>query len=125
MKKTDTKVNTKETKVIDASGRTLGRVATEVAFALSGKNKVSFERNVYSGSPVLVTNASKIKITTKKLEELQHARYSGYPGGLRIIKGAETVKTKGYKELISLAVDRMLPSNKLHKEMMKNLKVQE
>jgi large subunit ribosomal protein L13 len=55
-------------KIIDASGKTLGRVATEIAAVLLGKNKASFQRHMYSGSPVSVLNASKIKITNKKLE---------------------------------------------------------
>jgi len=58
----------KEEKVIDASGRTLGRVASEVAMHLMGKTKPTFERNKYSGFPVKVVNASKLKITAKKLE---------------------------------------------------------
>ena len=120
MKKQDKKI---EEKIIDASGRTLGRVSTEVAMSLMGKTKASFERNVYSGFPVKVINASKIKITVKKLEEIFHTRYSGYRGGLRILKGTETKEKKGLKELVKLAVYHMLPGNKLRREMMKNLVV--
>lgn len=112
-------------KTIDASGMAIGRVASIVATALIGKDKVSFVRNMYSGSPVKVVNASKIRITPKKLESLSHNRYSGYPGGLKTISGVYTVKTKGFKELVRLAVDRMLPKNKLKREMLKNLKVEE
>ncbi len=112
-----------EIKTIDASGRTLGRVASEVASFLMGKNKASYERNVYSGSPVKVLNASKLQITTKKLAEIYHARYSGIPGGLRILKGKETMEKKGLKELIRLATYRMLPGNKLRREMMKHLTI--
>jgi len=112
-----------ETKTIDASGRTLGRVASEVALYLMGKNKASFERNVYSGSPVKVVNASKLRITTKKLAEIFHTRYSGIPGGLRIIKGKETAEKEGLKELIKLATYQMLPDNKLRREMMKHLTI--
>jgi large subunit ribosomal protein L13 len=90
-----------------------------------GKDKASFERNVYSGSPVSVINASKIKITAKKLDEIYHTRYSGYRGGLRILKGTETAEKKGMKEMVSLAVYHMLPGNKLRREMVKNLKVQD
>jgi len=111
-------------KTIDAAGKTLGRVASEVAVVLIGKDKVSFVRNAFSGSKVMVINASKIRITPKKLEEIFHTRYSGIPGGLRIIKGTETAKTVGMKEMVRLAVDRMLPGNKLHREMMKNLKIE-
>lgn len=114
---------TTEIKTVDAGGRTLGRVASEVAKSLMGKDKVTFERNTYTGSPVTVVNASKLKITTKKLEEIYHTRYSGVPGGLRILTGTHTAKTKGYKELIKMATEQMLPDNKLRREMMKNLKI--
>jgi len=114
-----------EIKTIDASGRTLGRVASEIAVILMGKNKASYERNVYSGSPVTVVNASKLRITPKKLEEIYHTRYSGMPGGLRILKGTETAEKKGLKELIKLATYQMLPDNKLRREMMKNLKIED
>ena len=117
--------NVKELKIIDASGRTLGRVASEVAFSLMGKTKPTFERNVYSGLPVKVTNASKLRITTKKLEEIYHTRYSGIPGGLRVLTGSHTVSTKGFKELIRLAVEKMLPDNKLSREMMRNLTIED
>jgi large subunit ribosomal protein L13 len=112
-------------KTVDASGQVLGRVASEVAGYLMGKNKPAYVRNKYSGSPVKVINASKIRITPKKLEEIYHTRYSGMPGGLRITKGTETVEKKGYRELIKLAVYHMLPSNKIRREMMKNLTIVE
>ena len=112
-------------KTIDATGRTLGRVASEIAIILMGKTEASYERHIYKGPEVGVINASKIKITAKKLEEIYHTRYSGYRGGLRILKGIETKKTKGMKELVKLAVYHMLPGNKLRREMMKNLKVED
>ncbi len=124
MKKTMTKEK-KEMKTVDAGGRTLGRVASEVAVLLLGKNKATFERNVYSGSPVKVTNASKLRITEKKLAEIYHTRYSGIPGGLRILKGTYTRDTKGLKELIRLATYQMLPGNKLRREMMKHLTIED
>lgn len=119
---------TKETiseSTVDASGRTLGRVASEVASLLMGKNKPSYERNVYSGSPVKVVNASKLRITAKKLEEIYHTRYSGIPGGLRILKAKETVEKRGLKELIRLSTYNMLPDNKLRREMLKHLKIED
>lgn len=124
MKKTETKANKgMDTKTIDASGRTLGRVASEVAMSLMGKTKATFERNVYSGFPVKVINASKLRITPKKLDEIYHTRYSGIPGGLRILKGTETAEKKGLKELIKLATFQMLPGNKLRRIMMKHLTI--
>ena len=114
-----------ETKIIDAQNRTLGRVASEVAMSLMGKTKASFERNKYCGISVKVVNAMKLRITAKKLESIYHTRYSSIPGGLRIIKGTETVLTKGLKELIRLATYQMLPANKLRRTMMKNLKIED
>jgi|SRR3989344_9670151 len=115
----------KEIRIVDASGQTLGRVASEAATFLMGKHQASFERNKYSGVPVKIMNASKLRITTKKLESIYHTRYSGIPGGLRITKGTETAAEKGLKELIKMAIHQMLPKNKLRREMMKNLKIED
>jgi large subunit ribosomal protein L13 len=112
-------------KIIDASGRTLGRVASEAAAILIGKNNTAYERNAYSGSPVKVINASKLRITAKKLAELFHTRYSGYPGGLRVLTGTELFEKKGLKEVIKLSVFGMLPKNKLKKQMMKSFKIED
>src|SRR3989338_6082352 len=84
------KIKNNTIKTIDASGRTLGRVASEVAMSLMGKTKATFERNRYSGVSVKVINASNLAITAKKLDEIFHTRYSGMRGGLRTLKGAET-----------------------------------
>jgi len=119
------KTEAKGIKTIDAAGRTLGRVASEVAMSLMGKTKATFERNIYSGFPVKVINVSKLRITAKKLEEIYHTRYSGIPGGLHILKGTETVEKKGLKELVRLAIFQMLPGNKLRRIMMKNLKIED
>ncbi len=114
-----------EEKTIDAEGRTLGRVASEVATYLMGKTRPSYERHIYSGLNVKVVNASKLKITAKKLEEISHTRYSGSRGGLRVLKGTETAEKKGLKELIKLAIFHMLPGNKLRRTMMKNLNIED
>src|SRR3990167_9495111 len=125
MKKEVKPIKKQDSKTIDATGRTLGRVASEVAMSLMGKTKPSFERNKYSGISVRVVNTSKLRITTKKLAEIYHTRYSGIPGGLRILKGTYTAETKGLKELIRLATYQMLPDNKLRRTMMKNLKIED
>jgi len=122
--KTETQKKKKE-KTVDAQGRTLGRVASEVATFLMGKNSPAFERNVLSGFPVRVINASKIRITPQKLEQITHLKYSGYRGGLRATKGTETIEKKGFKELLRLAIYRMLPGNKLRRDMLKNLKIED
>ena len=119
------KNNSKTIKVIDASGRTLGRVASEVAMSLMGKTKATFERNKYSGFPVKVINAGKLSITAKKLENIYHTRYSGIPGGLRILSGTETVSKRGLSELIKFATEQMLPANKLRRVMMKHFKIED
>ncbi len=116
---------TKEEKTIDASGRALGRIASEAAMSLMGKTKANFERNKYSGLPVRIINAAKLRITTKKLDSLKHSRYSGIPGGLKVESGAETAEKRGMKELIRLATYQMLPDNKLRRTRMKNLKIED
>lgn len=122
MKSAETK---KEVKTIDAAGQTLGRVASRAAVSLLGKDQPGFERNKYSGVPVKIVNASKIRITAKKLATIYHARYSGAPGGLRVISGVETISKKGFRELLKLAIYQMLPDNKLRRAMMKNLEIEE
>jgi len=96
-----------------------------VAMSLMGKTKATFERNKYSGFPVKVINASKLRITAKKLDEIFHTRYSGMRGGLRVLKGTETMEKKGLKELIKLATFQMLPDNKLRRVMMKHLTIED
>ncbi|KKR42892.1 MAG: 50S ribosomal protein L13 [Parcubacteria group bacterium GW2011_GWF1_40_6] len=125
MKNAMKKTEVKEMKTIDASGMALGRVASTVAMSLMGKTKATFERNKYSGFPVKVINASKLRITAKKLDEIFHTRYSGMRGGLRVLKGTETAEKKGLKELIKLATFQMLPDNKLRRVMMKHLTIED
>ena len=125
MKNAMKKTEVKEMKTIDASGMALGRVASTVAMSLMGKTKATFERNKYSGFPVKIINASKLRITAKKLDEIFHTRYSGMRGGLRVLKGTETAEKKGLKELIKLATFQMLPDNKLRRVMMKHLTIED
>ena len=125
MKNAMKKTEAKEMKTIDASGMALGRVASAVAMSLMGKTKATFERNKYSGFPVKVINASKLRITAKKLDEIFHTRYSGMRGGLRVLKGTETMEKRGLKELIKLATFQMLPDNKLRRVMMKHLTIED
>ena len=110
---------------IDATNKSLGRLATEVASILMGKNSVSFVRNAVSGNTVTVTNANKLKVTEKKLTEKTYKHYSGYPGGLKVQNMAHLVERKGYKEVVERAVKGMLPDNKLKKQFLKNLTVEE
>jgi large subunit ribosomal protein L13 len=110
---------------IDATEKTLGRLASEVAALLIGKNKLDYSRNVLSGNTVTVMNAGKLKVSPKKLQEKVYSRYSGYPGGLKQLSMAHVVEKKGYKEALSIAVKGMLPDNKLKKGMMKALTINE
>ena len=108
---------------IDATNKTLGRLATEVATILMGKNDASFVRNAVSQNTVTVTNASKIKVTPKKLLEKTYKRYSGYPGGLTVETMGHVSARKGYREVVALAVKGMLPHNRLGAQQFTKLKV--
>lgn len=112
----------RETHTIDATGKILGRLATEVATLLMGKNKPSFVPYLDTGDFVVVTNASKVKLTGKKMQEKKYTRHSGYPGGLRVETFDKMVVRKpGF--VIEHAVLGMLPGNKLGKAMIKKLTV--
>lgn len=110
---------------VDATNKSLGRLASEVASILMGKNTTSFVKNKVSDNTVLVTNAGKIKVTEKKMMTKTYKSYSGYPGGLKISKMSHVAGVKGFKELVNIAVKGMLPDNKLKKEMLKHLVVTE
>ncbi|MEK7567976.1 MAG: 50S ribosomal protein L13 [Patescibacteria group bacterium] len=110
---------------IDATEQKLGRLASKVAIILMGKNVTTFRKNLFPNNKVKIINASKLSITDRKLEELTHTRYSGYPGGMKQ-KTAKIIKSqKGTEELIRHAVSRMLPKNKHRSSMLKNLSVSE
>lgn len=108
---------------IDAENQKLGRVATQIATLLIGKNQRDFARNTKPTNKVKVVNASKVIITEKKKKEETNTRYSGYPGGLKKPKLEETISKKGAKEVVRLAVSGMLPKNKLRDRMLVNLKI--
>jgi large subunit ribosomal protein L13 len=110
---------------IDATNKSLGRLATEVATILMGKNDPSFARNTLSGNSVTVTNASKIKMRPEKSLEKTYLSFSGYPGGLKERTMAHVIDTKGYREVVTHAVRGMLPDNRLRKDMLKHLTVTE
>ncbi len=108
--------------MIDASGKILGRLATEVATILMGKKKPEFVPYLDTGDFVVITNASKVKVTGKKAEDKVYARHSGYPGGLK----KETFDEKLIRRpeyIIEHAVAGMLPHNRLGRQMIKKLKV--
>ncbi|MBM4331698.1 MAG: 50S ribosomal protein L13 [Deltaproteobacteria bacterium] len=108
--------------LVDASGKTLGRLASRVAILLRGKHKPTFTTNVDTGDFVVVVNAEKVTLTGKKWTEKLYIHHSGYPGGLKSIS-AEKMKEKKPERLITMAVQGMLPKNKLGRTLIKKLKV--
>jgi large subunit ribosomal protein L13 len=108
--------------VIDASGKVLGRLATQVASLLMGKHKPIFSRNLDTGDFVVVINAEKVRVTGNKAEQKLYYRHSGYPGGLKSINLEKMMQTKP-TWVIEHAVKGMLPHNRLGASMMKKLRV--
>lgn len=110
---------------IDATGKSLGRVASMASRALMGKNSADYRANKTPVVKVSIINASKTKMSENRLATVLHEKYSGHPGGLRFKTNGDIVKEKGWKGLYELAVYGMLPSNKLRPIMMKNLTIVE
>lgn len=110
--------------VIDAQGKKLGRLASEIATILMGKNRADFVRNAIPSVKVKVSNSSKISVTNKKMEQKVYKNYSGYPGGLKERTMKKVVADKGMAEVLRIAIKGMLPKNKLRDRMMKNLLIQ-
>lgn len=111
--------------IVDAEGKSLGRLSTEVASILNAKNSTSFAKNIVADVRVKVLNASKIKLTGSKMKESIHKRYSGYPGGQKVLNLSMVAEKKGFKEIVKHAVEGMLPKNKLASKRMKNLSIEE
>ncbi len=108
--------------VIDAEGKVLGRLASEVATILRGKHKPIYTPHVDTGDYVIIINADKVRLTGKKLEQKEYRYHTGYPGGLRSIPYSRMMKENPEKA-IQLAVKGMLPKNRLGRQMIKKLKV--
>jgi large subunit ribosomal protein L13 len=108
--------------LVDAQDRILGRFATQIANILRGKNKPVFTPYADAGDFVIVTNAEKIRLTGKKLENKCYYRHTGYPGGLKT-STAQEILTKKPEQLIELAVKGMLPKNRLGRKLIKKLKI--
>ena len=108
--------------VIDAENKVLGRLATEVATILSGKNKPIYTSHVDTGDFVIIINADKIKLTGNKLEQKTHFYHTGYPGGDRYVSYKKLIEEKP-EFIIELAVKGMLPKSSLGRSMIKKLKV--
>jgi len=106
---------------LDAQNKKLGRIASQAASFLMGKNRTDFVRNAIPDIKVKIINAGKVDVTNKKLENKIYKSYSGYPGGLKESKMKKVAHDKGFKEAFRIAVKGMLPKNKLRDRMMKNL----
>ena len=107
---------------IDADGKVLGRLATEVATILMGKHRPEYTPNVLCGDAVIITNASKIVLTGRKGELKTLRRWSGYPGGLRV-RNYDTLLATDPETLVTEAVIRMLPRGRLGRRVRRNLRV--
>ena len=112
----------RETHTIDASGKILGRLSSEIAKLLMGKHKPEFVPYLDTGDFVVVTNASKIKVTGEKLAQKEYVRHSGYPGG-RKVETLDKLLSRRPTVVIEHAVKGMLPQNKLGRQMIKKLTV--
>jgi large subunit ribosomal protein L13 len=108
--------------VVDASGQTLGRLATQIADVLRGKRKPEYTPHVDTGDFVIVINAEKISVTGKKLSDKLYHRHSGYPGGLKTRTLQEQLDRRP-EEVIRKAVKGMLPRNRLARRQITKLKV--
>lgn len=108
--------------VLDAAGKTLGRLATEAACLLRGKHKPIFTPHVDTGDHVIVINADKVVLTGNKLQKKLFVRHSGYPGGLKVMNYANLMRRR--PELaVRKAIEGMLPHNRLGSKMARKLKV--
>jgi len=110
--------------IIDAKGKRLGRVATEAASVLLGKNSTSFMKNEVVPVTVKIQNAGQLDITEKRAEE-EFQRYTGYPGGRRVETLGHLRDRRGIEEVVRRVVAGMIPKNKLHDPRLKNLEVTE
>nr|WP_249324414.1 50S ribosomal protein L13 [Wansuia hejianensis] len=108
--------------IVDAEGKVLGRLASEVSSILSGKNKPIYTPHVDTGDYVIIINADKIKLTGKKLQQNSYKYHTGYPGGLKEVPYQRLMEENPGK-IIELAVKGMLPKNKIGRQMIKKMKI--
>lgn len=108
--------------VVDATGKTLGRLATQIAAVLRGKRKPTYTPHVDVGDFVIVVNAEKVAVTGNKLEQKRYWRHSGYPGGIRSRTLGEMLERRP-EDVLRRAVKGMLPRNRLGRQQLRKLKV--
>jgi len=108
--------------LVNAEGKVLGRLATELAKILKGKNKPTYTPHLDTGDFVIVVNASKVALTGKKMKDKIYYRHTGYPGGIKEMSAAKLLAKKP-TEVIRIAVKGMLPKNSLGRQMLRKLKI--
>jgi large subunit ribosomal protein L13 len=108
--------------LVNAEGKVLGRLATELAKILRGKNKPTYTPHQDTGDFVVVVNASKVGLTGKKMKDKIYYRHTGYPGGIKEMNAAKLLAKKP-TEMIRIAVKGMLPKNSLGRQMLRKLKI--
>ena len=108
--------------VINAEGRTLGRLATEIARRLKGKHKAEYTPHVDTGDYIVIVNAEKVRVTGKKSTDKMYYRHTGFPGGIKEMSFEKLIDHKPEK-VIELAVKGMMPRNPLGRAMLSKLKV--
>jgi large subunit ribosomal protein L13 len=108
--------------VVDAEGQTLGRLATEIARVLRGKNKPQYTPHVDTGDFVVVVNAEKVVVTGKKAEQKVYRRHSGYPGGLKETSYEQMMERRP-TEILRKAVKGMMPNTRLARQQLRKLKI--
>lgn len=108
--------------LVDASGKTLGRLASEIATRLRGKHKPEYTPHVDTGDYIVVINAAQVEVTGNKREAKTYYRHTGYPGGIKSVN-FETLRGSYPERIIETAVKGMLPRNALGRQMLKKLKV--
>ena len=108
---------------IDAKGKALGRVASEAASILMGKNSTGFAKNIVIAQKIEVINVDQLNITPKKKGEKKYVTYTGYPGGLNSQTLGEMITKRGVGKVLEQAIYGMLPGNKLRDKRMKNLTI--
>jgi large subunit ribosomal protein L13 len=108
--------------LVDANGKTLGRLATQIADVLRGKRKPEYTPHIDTGDFVVVVNAEKIHVSGNKRQDKRYYRHSGYPGGLRS-RSFEEMQARRPEEIVRLAVKGMMPRNRLARKQLTKLKI--
>ncbi|MBA5724257.1 50S ribosomal protein L13 [Candidatus Liberibacter sp.] len=109
--------------LIDAKGLIVGRLASQIALRLRGKNKPTYTPSVNDGESIVVINASKVEFTGKKYEQKTYYRHTGYPGGIKKATAREIIEGKSPTNVLKKAIERMIPRGPLARQQLKNLYV--